>query len=110
MKLKISHRSEEFFDLFLESTRNLRETTELLKDLIEDYQDVDLKVRRIRDREHEGDEVTHAIIRRLNTSFITPMDREDIYQLATALDDVLDRWTRLPTCSSCTGSRLRFRR
>ena len=90
MKLKISHRAEEFFDLFRESTRNLRETTELLKDLIEDYQDVDLKVRRIRDREHEGDEVTHAIIRRLNTSFITPMDREDIYQLATALDDVLD--------------------
>ena len=90
MKLKISHRAEEFFDLFQESTRNLRETTELLKDLIEDYQDVDLKVRRIRDREHEGDEVTHAIIRRLNTSFITPMDREDIYQLATALDDVLD--------------------
>jgi len=90
VKLKISHRAEEFFDLFQESTRNLRETTELLKDLIEDYQDVDLKVRRIRDREHEGDEVTHAIIRRLNTSFITPMDREDIYQLATALDDVLD--------------------
>jgi predicted phosphate transport protein (TIGR00153 family) len=90
VKLKISHRAEEFFDLFRESTRNLRETTELLRDLIEDYQDVDLKVRRIRDREHEGDEVTHAIIRRLNTSFITPMDREDIYQLATALDDVLD--------------------
>jgi len=71
VKLKISHRAEEFFDLFRESTRNLRETTELLRDLIEDYQDVDLKVRRIRDREHEGDEVTHAIIRRLNTSFIT---------------------------------------
>ncbi|HEX9124367.1 MAG TPA: DUF47 family protein [Actinomycetota bacterium] len=90
MKLKISHRAEEFFDLFAESAKNLRISAELLKDLIEDYRDVDLKAKRIQDREHEGDEVTHAIIRRLNTSFITPMDREDIYQLATALDDVLD--------------------
>jgi uncharacterized protein len=90
MKLKISQRAGEFFDLFNESARNLRSTVELLKDLIEDYRDIDLKVRRIQDREHEGDQVTHAIIRRLNTSFVTPMDREDIYQLATALDDVLD--------------------
>jgi uncharacterized protein len=90
MKLKISQRAGEFFDLFNESATNLRATVELLKDLIEDYRDVDLKVRRIQDREHEGDQVTHAIIRRLNTSFITPMDREDIYHLATALDDVLD--------------------
>jgi hypothetical protein len=90
MKLKISQRAEAFFDQFSQSARNIRETSELLQDLIEDYQDVDLKVRRIQDREHEGDEITHAIIRRLNTSFITPMDREDIYHLATALDDVLD--------------------
>jgi predicted phosphate transport protein (TIGR00153 family) len=90
MKLKISQRAGEFFGLFNESAQNLRATVELLKDLIEDYRDIDLKVRRIQDREHEGDQVTHAIIRRLNTSFVTPMDREDIYQLATALDDVLD--------------------
>jgi uncharacterized protein len=90
MKLRISQRAGEFFDLFNESATNLRTTVELLKDLIEDYRDIDLKVRRIQDREHEGDQVTHAIIRRLNTSFITPMDREDIYRLATALDDVLD--------------------
>ena len=90
MKLKISQRAEAFFDLFIGAARNLRETADLLKDLIDDYQDVDLKVRRIQDREHEGDELTHAIIRRLNTSFVTPMDREDIYQLAAALDDVLD--------------------
>ena len=90
MNLKISQRAGEFFELFNESATNLRVTVELLKDLIEDYRDIDLKVRRIQDREHEGDQVTHAIIRRLNTSFITPMDREDIYQLATALDDVLD--------------------
>ena len=90
MKLRISQRSEEFFELFVESARNLRAGTELLKDLIEDYRDVEMKAGRIQDREHEGDEVTHAIIRRLNTTFVTPMDREDIYLLATALDDVLD--------------------
>jgi uncharacterized protein len=90
VKLKVSQRADEFFDLFVESARNLRAGAELLKDLIDDYRDVDLKARRIQDREHEGDEVTHAIIRRLNTTFITPMDREDIYSLASALDDVLD--------------------
>lgn len=90
MRLKISQRAEEFFDLFVDSAGNLRVAVDLLKDLIDDYRDVDLKAKRISDREHEGDEITHAIIRRLNTSFITPMDREDIYQLATALDDVLD--------------------
>ena len=90
MKLKISNRAEAFFDLFVESAENLRTTTELLRDLIEDYVDVELKAGRVADREHEGDEITQAIIRRLNTTFVTPMDREDIYTLATALDDVLD--------------------
>lgn len=90
MKLKISQRSEAFFELFARAAENLRETAELLGDLIEVYEDIDLKVRRIQDREHDGDEITHEVFRRLNTSFITPMDREDIYRLATALDDVLD--------------------
>ena len=90
MRLKISNRAEAFFDLFTESAENLRSAAELLQDLIGDYRDVELKAQRIADREHEGDEVTHAIIRLLNTTFVTPMDREDIYQLATALDDVMD--------------------
>ena len=90
MKLRISQRPEEFFELFRNSGRNVREATELLADLIHDFRDLDLKVKRIQDREHEGDEFTHRIIRRLNTSFVTPVDREDIYELATALDDVLD--------------------
>jgi uncharacterized protein len=90
MKLKISQRSDEFFSLFMESARTLRTAAELLLDLIEDYRDVELKASRIRDREHEGDEITHAIIRLLNTTFVTPMDREDIYLLGSALDDVLD--------------------
>ena len=90
MKLKVSARADEFFDLFTESGSNLASAARLLKDLVDDFDDVELKAKRIQDREHEGDEVTHAIIRRLNTTFITPMDREDIYALASALDDVLD--------------------
>lgn len=90
MRLRISNRAEAFFDLFTESAENLRSAAELLQDLIGDYRDIELKAQRIADREHEGDEVTHAIIRLLNTTFVTPMDREDIYQLATALDDVMD--------------------
>ena len=90
MRLKIAQRTEEYFELFAQSATNLRTAIEQLKDLIEDYRDVEVKAQRIRDREHEGDEITHEIIRRLNTSFITPMDREDIYALGSALDDVLD--------------------
>jgi predicted phosphate transport protein (TIGR00153 family) len=90
VKLRISQRANEYFDLFEQSARNLTAATELLKDLIDDYTDVEAKARRIQDREHEGDEITHSIIRRLNTTFVTPMDREDIYSLASALDEVLD--------------------
>ncbi|MEP7059347.1 MAG: DUF47 family protein [Actinomycetota bacterium] len=90
MKLKVSQRPEVFFELFVEAAENIRVTAELLKDLVADYTDVEMKARRIQDREHMGDEITHSIIRRLNTTFITPMDREDIHVLATALDDVLD--------------------
>jgi len=90
MKLKISQRADAFFDLFVQSAANVRAATEDLKAMVDDFRDLELKARRIQDREHEGDQITHDIIRRLNTSFITPMDREDIYLLATALDDVLD--------------------
>ncbi|MBI3647229.1 MAG: DUF47 domain-containing protein [Actinobacteria bacterium] len=90
MKLKISNRSGAFYELFVESAGNLRAAAVELKDMVEDFHDVEMKARRLQEREHEGDQLTHEIIRRLNTSFITPMDREDIYLLATALDDVMD--------------------
>ena len=90
MKLKVSQRPEAFFDLFEESGANLSAATGDLRGLVHEYEHVELKARRIAEREHTGDEVTHAIIRLLNTTFVTPMDREDIYTLATALDDVMD--------------------
>jgi uncharacterized protein len=89
MKLKISNRSDAFFGLFSASAENMRIAAELLSDLVSDFTDVEIKARRLQEREHEGDEITHQVIQTLNTTFITPMDREDIYQLATALDDVV---------------------
>jgi predicted phosphate transport protein (TIGR00153 family) len=90
MKLKISNRSDAFFGLFSSGAENMRIAAELLLDLVSDFTDVEVKARRIQEREHEGDTVTHEVIQHLNTTFITPMDREDIYALATALDDVTD--------------------
>jgi predicted phosphate transport protein (TIGR00153 family) len=90
MKLKISNRSDLFFGLFSAAATNVTVAAEILLDLVTDFSDVEVKARRIQEREHEGDTITHQVIEHLNTTFITPMDREDIYSLASALDDVLD--------------------
>jgi predicted phosphate transport protein (TIGR00153 family) len=90
MKLKISNRSDLFFGLFTSAAENVTVAAEILLDLVSDFSDVEIKARRIQEREHEGDTITRQVIQHLNTTFITPMDREDIYALATALDDVLD--------------------
>ena len=90
MKLKISNRADLFFGMFKAAAENVTAAAEILLDLVSDFQDVEIKARRIQEREHEGDTITHQVIQQLNTTFITPMDREDIYALATALDDVLD--------------------
>jgi predicted phosphate transport protein (TIGR00153 family) len=90
MKLKISNRTDVFFELFSAGAENVRIGAELLLDMVSDFRDVEIKARRLQEREHEGDTITHEVIQHLNTTFITPMDREDIYALATALDDVMD--------------------
>jgi predicted phosphate transport protein (TIGR00153 family) len=68
-------------------------------DLFSDYTDLEMKVQEIRRIEHVGDEMTHAILRKLNQTFITPFDREDIHKLASSLDDVLD-------CLNAAGARI----
>ncbi|MDA0737862.1 MAG: DUF47 family protein [Nitrospirae bacterium] len=83
-------REEAFFNLFQQSSNNVIEGGRRLKELMEDFQNVPEKVGRIKDIEHQGDEITHDIVKRLNQTFITPLDREDIHDLATALDDILD--------------------
>ena len=79
-----------FFQMFSAMSDNLIAGAQALVDLFADYRDVDKKIDEIRRIEREGDELTHAILTKLNQTFITPFDREDIHQLASKLDDVLD--------------------
>ncbi len=90
MKLRIFPREESFFDLFEAAGDNLAEAARLLLDMVEDFVDPEMKAKRLTDCEHEGDRLTHAILSRLNSTFVTPFDREDIYALAGNLDDVVD--------------------
>jgi uncharacterized protein len=79
-----------FFLMFSAMSDILIAGARTLVDLFADYQDVDNKIDEIHRIEREGDELTHAILTKLNQTFITPFDREDIHQLASKLDDVLD--------------------
>lgn len=79
-----------FFELFAESAQNLVTGATLLAEMLQDETDMHDLSKRMREAEHQGDETTHAIVRRVNTSFVTPFDREDIYRLAASLDDVMD--------------------
>jgi uncharacterized protein len=79
-----------FYDLFSESAQNLVTGAELLAEMLHDDIDRSALSKRMRESEHAGDEITHSIVRRVNTTFVTPFDREDIYRLAAGLDDVMD--------------------
>jgi predicted phosphate transport protein (TIGR00153 family) len=83
-------RETKFFDLFADMARNLTTGARQLRDLLQDYTDVAAGVQKIKGTEHKGDDLTHAVFIKLNSSFITPFDREDIHSLASSLDDVLD--------------------
>ncbi|SEF10201.1 DUF47 domain-containing protein [Jiangella alba] len=88
--MRFSPRDNAFFDLFEADARNLRDGVRLLSEaLASDADRADLAVQ-LKEVEHQGDEHTHDIIRRVNSTFVTPFDREDIYRLSSALDDVLD--------------------
>ena len=83
-------RETKFFDLFAEMAENLTIGARQLRDLLQDYTDVSNVVQKIKGTEHKGDEIAHAVFVKLNSSFITPFDREDIHTLASSMDDVLD--------------------
>lgn len=83
-------RETKFFDLFADMAKNLTTGARQLHDLFQDYKDVSAEVQKIKGTEHKGDDIAHAVFIKLNSSFITPFDREDIHTLASSLDDVLD--------------------
>jgi predicted phosphate transport protein (TIGR00153 family) len=79
-----------FYDYFEQQSENILKAAALLNDLVRNFSDARAKTHLIKEVEHAGDQITHEIVRKLNTTFITPIDREDIHALATRLDDVLD--------------------
>jgi predicted phosphate transport protein (TIGR00153 family) len=83
-------REERFFELFEEQATNIVAAAGRLREMVLDFADASEKATAIRDLEHAGDSLTHDLIRKINTTFITPFDREDVYALASRLDDVLD--------------------
>jgi predicted phosphate transport protein (TIGR00153 family) len=83
-------RDSTFFDLLTASGKNSVDAARLLDQMMAEWPDAGDLPKRVVDLEHEGDRITHEIVKRLNTTFVTPIDREDLYGLATQLDDVVD--------------------
>ncbi|HET8673956.1 MAG TPA: DUF47 family protein [Thermoleophilaceae bacterium] len=83
-------RDREFFDLFEEAAVNIRRSAELLEQMLRDYPEHGDLSREILICEQHGDRITHDIVQKLNNTFVTPIDREDILALASALDDIVD--------------------
>jgi len=90
MPFQVIPKEHAFFDLFQQAADNVLAGARELAALTEDLSDGEAKAARVKALEHEGDELTHRILALLNTTFVTPFDREDIYRLASRLDDVLD--------------------
>jgi uncharacterized protein len=86
----LAPRDREFFDLFEEAGGNILRAAGLLEELLKDFPEHNELARDILICEQDGDRITHDIIQRLNQTFVTPIDREDVYALASALDDVVD--------------------
>lgn len=83
-------RDNTFFQMFSQASENLIAGARVMVDLFADYKDVETKIAELRRIERIGDEITHNVFTKLNSTFITPFDREDIHELASSLDDVLD--------------------
>src|SRR5205814_5217751 len=113
-RLRLIPQDDRFFDLFKRSAANNLEGAVLLNELFTNYVDIERKARHLKAIEHTGDEITHEVFRALNRTFVTPLDREDISNLAGALDDVIDwieevaRRIRLYRCDEPTPIALQF--
>jgi predicted phosphate transport protein (TIGR00153 family) len=86
----LTPKDSSFYPMFTASAQHLVEATDVLGEFVHDHARRSELATRLRDLEHAADQTTHLIFRQLNTSFVTPFDREDIYNLASDLDDVMD--------------------
>src|ERR1700690_62354 len=87
---KILPHEKTFFQMFTQQAQNVYDGTAALVEMLEPYDDPEGGAEKIKEYEHIGDTITHGIMTRLNQSFITPFDREDIHELASQIDDVID--------------------
>jgi len=90
MRLSLLPKKSEFFTLFERHAQNALEAAQALEKLFVDFTDVENKMRDIHAIEHYGDKLNHEIVRHLNETFVTPLDREDIVGLGTKVDDITD--------------------
>jgi len=90
VRLKFRPVDSTFYDLFSEAAAHLVVGAQLLSEMLAEGSSRAEVAQRMREAEHAADETTHSIVRRVNSTFVTPFDREDIYALASALDDVMD--------------------
>jgi uncharacterized protein len=89
-RLSLLPRDRTFFDLFIQAGHNTVHAARLLDRMMHSWPDEKDLAREILLAEQEGDKITHTIVQRLNSTFVTPIDREDIYGLATQMDDIVD--------------------
>jgi predicted phosphate transport protein (TIGR00153 family) len=90
-RLRLTPQKGEFFELYARASANTVEIARLLVRLLDSFpDDGDALISRIKEREHDGDELTHEVVNLLNRTFVTPFDRDDMYRLAGAIDDVCD--------------------
>jgi len=90
VRLRLIPRDERFYDLFAEDSANVLGAARLLEAMLRSYDVIERRAGEIRDAEHRGDELSHEIGHRLESTFVTPFDREEIHALISGLDDVLD--------------------
>ncbi len=83
-------KEEDFFTLFKRQASLVRQTCDLLLEMMDKFDDLETRAKRLKDVEHEADLVAHELFERLNRTFITPLEREDIHDLGSGLDDVID--------------------
>ncbi len=88
--MRLLPKQEGFFDLFEKQAELVDAGAHALEEMLTNFVDTEDKAFKMKALEHDGDEVAHEIMRKLNTTFVTPLDREDIHTLVSALDDILD--------------------
>jgi predicted phosphate transport protein (TIGR00153 family) len=89
-RFRLIPREERFFDLFVEDAANVLDGARQLEAMLRSFDNPDKMAKKIRETEHKGDEISHDIGRRLESTFVTPFDREEIHALISGLDDILD--------------------